>query len=872
MANAPGSSNSSVNHSYEVHPQQVVLNLGAGPPTYNSPHQQQHLAVSPRVPNAAFAQNRMGASFSNPSLSRRDQQILQRRKQFRRGQQFHPSSHRFPITANKPYDPRANMVMVRPLGMSKAETTAAADCKSRVPAPPRGIVHSNLHVPSTAMVARHQSYPANISKNNPELSCSGVKQNAGEIGTRSIMDADGKSNVLSIDFSEKSFLSSNLLKGEETINLGHSQRVRMGSHSNKRKRSNEKPRSPPPILVISSDEEVEEDTCDEKSGTNEGARLTFKKLNTKVQVISKETRHIAAQLSGSTTDQAKDVGNSAIEVLDHGLSLLDKPEVLLDSLEEVLRVRPTRLRVNLKNLYYYSKLGYLSKVLSMLLENVSPASCVHSESGKTALHAAASKGHIDVLIVLAYKAAGNIDVTDKFKRTPMYIAVEKGHLVAAQFLHKAGASLSTRNFEGMGLLHVAAHKGNTRMLKWLLTLKLSVNDQDNGGWSSLMWAAEEGRLESLKLLISKGASGDLRDKEMNTSLHWAAMTGKLQGCQELLDINCNINAVNMYGDTPLHIAARESNSDVVKLFLIRGSDTSIRNNDGKLPMDVCVNNQQLRDTIRLKHAIGHVSIKRQYDFDISRGKERIPVSCINEVDDEALPMNFTYIQEVIESETVSIMKDLVTVVGCKCTDDCGKTHCDCIMRNEIGRCWYEGGVIDSLAFDLEQPVVVECSKICKCWSYCSNRVVQRGIQFPLEVFKTPSIGWGLRTIVAIPKGSFVLSYVGEVISDVEADRRLDDSYLFDLDMKDSKDEDKCIDARVYGNCSRFINHSCDANVLPIRVFTHHRDWRYPGIAFFACRDISAYEELCFDYGDKFWEIKKKNGMRCQCNSIECKYG
>ena len=29
----------------------------------------------------------------------------------------------------------------------------------------------------------------------------------------------------------------------------------------------------------------------------------------------------------------------------------------------------------------------------------------------------------------------------------------------------------------------------------------------------------------------------------------------------------------------------------------------------------------------------------------------------------------------------------------------------------------------------------------------------------------------------------MLSYVGEVIADDEADRRADDSYLFDLDMK-----------------------------------------------------------------------------------------
>eukprot|EP00112_Aurelia_sp_Birch-Aquarium-sp1_P002846 Seg1316.1 transcript_id=Seg1316.1/GoldUCD/mRNA.D3Y31 product="Retrovirus-related Pol polyprotein from transposon 17.6" pseudo=true protein_id=Seg1316.1/GoldUCD/D3Y31 len=164
------------------------------------------------------------------------------------------------------------------------------------------------------------------------------------------------------------------------------------------------------------------------------------------------------------------------------------------------------------------------------VEDLSPAASVHSEDGKSALHAAASKGHLDVLVVLVYKAAGNLDVMDKFKRTPLYIAVEKGHLKAAQFLQKAGASIAAKielivysmnqvynflaeqNFDGMGLMHVAAHKGHVKILKWLLTLKNTVNEQDNGGWTSLMWAAEDGNSEALKLLIKKGAKTDLRDK------------------------------------------------------------------------------------------------------------------------------------------------------------------------------------------------------------------------------------------------------------------------------------------------------------------------------------------------------------------------
>ncbi|CAG2064648.1 unnamed protein product, partial [Timema podura] len=84
-------------------------------------------------------------------------------------------------------------------------------------------------------------------------------------------------------------------------------------------------------------------------------------------------------------------------------------------------------------------------------------------------------------------------------------------------------------------------------------------------------------------------------------------------------------------------------------------------------------------------------------------------------------------------------------------------------------------------------------------------------------------------------------YIGEAITDVEADHREDDSYLFDLDNKDG--ETYCIDARHYGNVSRFINHMCVPNLIPVKVFVDHHDLHFPRIAFFANRDIDTYEEL-----------------------------
>jgi SET domain-containing protein len=92
--------------------------------------------------------------------------------------------------------------------------------------------------------------------------------------------------------------------------------------------------------------------------------------------------------------------------------------------------------------------------------------------------------------------------------------------------------------------------------------------------------------------------------------------------------------------------------------------------------------------------------------------------------------------------------------------------------------------------------------------------------------------WGLFAMEDIPAGAFVVEYLGEVVTKKIGDIRgthydkIGCSYLFD--MNDPLDEESyeirvnqafndsffpfCIDAGLYGNESRFINHSCDPNL------------------------------------------------------------
>ena len=53
----------------------------------------------------------------------------------------------------------------------------------------------------------------------------------------------------------------------------------------------------------------------------------------------------------------------------------------------------------------------------------------------------------------------------------------------------------------------------------------------------------------------------------------------------------------------------------------------------------------------------------------------------------------------------------------------------------------------------------------------------------------------------------------------------------------------CIDARLFGNIGRFINHLCEPNLLAVRVFTMHQDLRFPRIAFFSSKSIKAGDQI-----------------------------
>ncbi|CAN4080713.1 unnamed protein product [Withania somnifera] len=228
--------------------------------------------------------------------------------------------------------------------------------------------------------------------------------------------------------------------------------------------------------------------------------------------------------------------------------------------------------------------------------------------------------------------------------------------------------------------------------------------------------------------------------------------------------------------------------------------------------------------------------------------------------------------------------------GCSCTSGCSDyEQCSCASRNG-GEIPFNtrGSIIRA------KPLVYERDPSCKCPPSCKNRV---SLQYHLEVFKTESKGWGLRSRDYVSSGSFVCEYVGELLDGKEAENRIDhDEYLFDVGNYEEeiskrniarntnlkvesnslqrKDEDVfTLDALRYGNVGRFINHSCSPNLYAQNVMYWQGDRRVPHIMFFASNCIAPLEELTYHYNYQIDHVYDKNGnlkrKNCRCRSPKC---
>ncbi|XP_018374739.1 PREDICTED: histone-lysine N-methyltransferase SETD2-like isoform X3 [Trachymyrmex cornetzi] len=187
--------------------------------------------------------------------------------------------------------------------------------------------------------------------------------------------------------------------------------------------------------------------------------------------------------------------------------------------------------------------------------------------------------------------------------------------------------------------------------------------------------------------------------------------------------------------------------------------------------------------------------------------------------------------------------------------------CDCFLTEEE----IERGELGCGEDCLNRLLMIECGPRCVVGDRCTNKRFQNCQYAKCEVFRTEKKGFGLRAVVDIMAGEFIMEYVGEVVDPKDFRRRAKEyskdknRHYYFMALK----SDQIIDATMKGNISRFINHSCDPNA-ETQKWTVNGELR---IGFFNKKFIAAGEEITFDY---HFQRYGKEAQKCYCEALNCR--
>eukprot|EP00903_Cladosiphon_okamuranus_P011047 g10432.t1 len=250
--------------------------------------------------------------------------------------------------------------------------------------------------------------------------------------------------------------------------------------------------------------------------------------------------------------------------------------------------------------------------------------------GNTALHLAAIHGHFEVAQVLVDAGASTEAAVTRGENeglTPLRLAAERGHLSTVGVLLAAGADTAAEDLVDRATpLHAAAEAGHTAVVIELAgSGSANLEARAVSGQTPLRWALSMGRVDAAAALLNAGACPDAPDHRGACCLHTVAgLKSEDGGCggmgegvavpailaRLLLSAGATPNLarrgqhggsssvpvavsdsgggvsdgsgsgrksrVVCEGETPLHVAARESSVEVTKMCLAHGADPNIK--------------------------------------------------------------------------------------------------------------------------------------------------------------------------------------------------------------------------------------------------------------------------------------------------------
>jgi ankyrin repeat protein len=210
----------------------------------------------------------------------------------------------------------------------------------------------------------------------------------------------------------------------------------------------------------------------------------------------------------------------------------------------------------------------------------------HSLNGNTPLHDAVSLGMADIENLLIDKGA-DLEVRNIDGNTPFLEAVKTGYASTIQRLATQGADPLTRNAQGDTPLHLAVTNERYDLVNLLLRLGSSIHSRNARNVTPFTAAlALSPRLVAGLLIGGRiNSTDDMGNSALHIALQERASASTLRA---IIDQGSRLNPVDLNGRTPLRLAVDLNLLESVKILADSGSNPFQQAADGKSPADIAL--------------------------------------------------------------------------------------------------------------------------------------------------------------------------------------------------------------------------------------------------------------------------------------------
>uniref|UniRef100_A0A3B4XQG6 Ankyrin repeat and SOCS box containing 10 n=1 Tax=Seriola lalandi dorsalis TaxID=1841481 RepID=A0A3B4XQG6_SERLL len=218
-------------------------------------------------------------------------------------------------------------------------------------------------------------------------------------------------------------------------------------------------------------------------------------------------------------------------------------------------------------------------------------SLTYEQELTTPLHITAGRGFADCLKLLLQRGA-NVDLAPG-GTTALHEACENCQPECTKLLLIHGANANAVSEDGLMPLHVCTSPESLECAKYLLQYGAAINGRTNDeNDTPLHVAARNGLSDHTELYLRYGATVDKRNDEGLSPLNAACSQPQeaqdlqryFKVCQMLVGAGADVHTTDQDKHTPLHMACKNVNPDIVDMLLANGACVNNMDYGGEAPM------------------------------------------------------------------------------------------------------------------------------------------------------------------------------------------------------------------------------------------------------------------------------------------------